>query len=317
MRSVLFISLASLLIVGCEQKNTDTAQQAAANAASEPTVMTTFYPLEYVTKRIAGDTVKVVNPCPPDADPAFWEPDTDTLVRYQQADLIIINGANFEKWVGKATLPEEKLVDTTAKLREPLLKLERGVTHSHGTGAHTHVGIDGHTWIDPLTLAQQANEIHTALVAKYPEDKATFFVNIQALQKDLKQLGQRFADLSVELKKIPLVCNHPAYNYLARRYQWQLKTFYFEPDSAELEEAEAKRLEDYLKQQPTKWILWEAQPDEAVEKLFKERFGLTSVVFSPCETLDEEQRAAGEDFLKVMYTNANRLEEILIASGNG
>ena len=71
------------------------------------------YPLKYFAERIDGDKIAVKFPAPLDEDPAFWMPDAKTIRAYQQADLIILNGVGYEKWVSKVSLPESKKVDTS------------------------------------------------------------------------------------------------------------------------------------------------------------------------------------------------------------
>ena len=162
---------------------------AAGFADDRPTVYTTFYPTTYFAQRIGGDVAQVVCPCPADADPAYWMPKDEAIAAYQKADLIVINGASFEKWLPKVTLPESRIVDTARPLRDTLIKLEQAVTHSHGPeGEHVHHGIDGHTWVDPMNAKTQAREILKALVRKLPAQKVAFERNFAALAKDLDVL---------------------------------------------------------------------------------------------------------------------------------
>jgi hypothetical protein len=50
---------------------------------------------------------------PGDEDPAFWQPD-DAAIAFQNADVILMNGAGYSKWAEKVTLPQSKVVDTSA-----------------------------------------------------------------------------------------------------------------------------------------------------------------------------------------------------------
>ena len=80
-----------------------------ALAASGPlTVYTVNYPLEYFASRIGGEHVKARYPGPADEDPAFWKPDAQTIGSYQQADLILLNGAGYAKWLSRASLPRAR-----------------------------------------------------------------------------------------------------------------------------------------------------------------------------------------------------------------
>jgi zinc transport system substrate-binding protein len=90
------------------------SSQASLQAAGDVrlTVYVVNYPLQYFAERIAGEHATVVFPAPSEVDPAFWLPDPHTIAAYQRADLILLNGATYEKWLTKATLPYARRVDT-------------------------------------------------------------------------------------------------------------------------------------------------------------------------------------------------------------
>ncbi|MBN2559768.1 MAG: zinc ABC transporter substrate-binding protein [Phycisphaerae bacterium] len=295
-----------MLASGCESKK---ATPSAPAADKLPSIYTTFYPTTYFVQRIAGDKANIVCPCPADADPAVWMPDEKTIQAYQNADMIVVNGASFEKWLEKVMLPQARLVDTTKPFADEFITLERGTTHTHGpSGQHTHEGIDGHTWVDPGNAKVQATEIKKALVKKFPDHKDAFEKGCAALVKDLDALDARIKAVSAKIGDQQLLSNHPAYNYVARRYGWKMKVFYLEPEEATGEE-ELNKVKDFLKDHPAKHLFWEAEPAEEIAKQMKDEFGLESVFYSPCETLDPEQRKKGEDFLTVMNANVDRLEK--------
>lgn len=287
------------------------AGMAAAQPAKPPTVYTTFYPTTYFVERIAGGKVNVVNPCPPNEDPAFWQPDEKTIAAYQQADLIVINGAQFEKWVAKVTLPRSKMVDTTHPLRSDFIKLKNAVMHKHGPeGAHTHEGIDGHTWLDPLHAQVQAEQIVKGLTKLLPPDARTFERNLAAVQGDLDKLDARLKAVSQKLGDRQLLGNHPAWNYLARRYGWKIESFVIDPEADTLTADEATGLKEQLGQTPAKLILFEAEPTAGVTAQLKE-LGLAVVLYEPGEALTPERKAQGVDFLSLMNANVERLEKAL------
>ena len=69
---------------------------------------------------------------PADEDPAYWMPDAETISNYQQADLILLNGAGYEQWVDSASLPKSKLCNTSVAFAKYYIPLEDALTHSHG-----------------------------------------------------------------------------------------------------------------------------------------------------------------------------------------
>lgn len=300
------LALLALGIGACEQK---AEQPMSAQKAARLTAYTTFYPTTYFAERIGGEHVRVVNPCPPDADPAYWMPDDETLVDYQAADLIVINGAEFEKWVAKVSLPMAKVVDTTEPLKGEFITLTDGVTHSHGpAGKHTHVGIDGHTWLDPINAKRQAAVIKAALVKACPDQAEAMESNFAKLGADLDKLDARLKEVSKKIGERALIANHPAWNYVARRYGWTLKTFHLDPEEMPDDETIAQ-IKAHLAAHPAQIILWEAEPTPEIESRFREELGLTSVVYTPGESIDAEAVKAGEDFLTIMNVNVDRLGE--------
>jgi zinc transport system substrate-binding protein len=269
-------------------------------------VATTFYPLSYFAQRIGDAHIEVVCPLPDEADPSTWMPDTTAIQVYQQADVILVNGAGFEHWLSKVSLPNSKVVETTQPLREQLLQFEQAITHSHGsTGQHSHEGIDGHTWLDPQNAILQAGEIRQALLRLLPQAAAELTANADALAADLRELDAALRKLTETLGDRPLLASHPAYNYLAKRYGWKLTSLSLDPDERPSAETLAE-VRSAVAKAPAHVLLWERGPRGEVAEAYQQEFGLRSVVFSPCET-----PTVGEDYLAAMQHNVTRLAEAI------
>ena len=320
---LVFACIAFLALTGCEQKpaqppaaaepdkTAETAKSENGAATQQLSVYTTFYPTTYFAQQIGTDAVKITCPYPVDADPAFWTPDDETVAAFQGADLIVVNGASFEKGLANITLPESRMVDTTKPLAAELIVLKGAVTHSHGPqGAHSHEGIDGHTWLDPVNAKIQAGEIKKALIERQPDHAERFEQGYAALAQKLDGLDARLKALAGKLGDRLLLCSHPAYNYVGRRYAWNLKTYHLDPEEMPADETFAE-IKSYLAEHPATIMLWESEPTAEIAERMSRELGLKNAVFSPCETLDAEQIAAGEDFLTVMSGNILRLEAAL------
>lgn len=297
--------IASLLTAGialCLCACGDSKPRAAqAPAKSGPlTVMTSFYPTTYFAKRIAGEHARVVCPLPKDADAAFWEPSPEVLAQYQQADLIVLNGANFENWTSTATLPESRVVVTADGFKKDWIVIKNSVTHSHGpAGSHTHAGVNGHTWPDPVNAIAQADAIRDALIAKDPAHKADYIANAQKLDNDLADLAARFKAL--ELRK-PMFASHPSYSYLARRCGWKLVEFTLESDEPPTEKQIADLRQAKAANPDAEVMLWEEKPCAESQKLMDE-LKLRVVIFDPAESAE-----GPDDYLAIMRKNLERLK---------
>jgi zinc transport system substrate-binding protein len=273
--------------------------------AAEPlTVYTVNYPLQYFTQRIAGDHARVVFPAPADVDPAFWMPDHKTIGEYQQADLILLNGAAYAKWVSKVSLPRLRQVDTSKAFKDGLITVRDTVTHSHGpAGEHSHTGTAFTIWLDFYQAVQQAEAIAEALSRKQPEHKSDFENNLAALRKDLMGLDLEIQQAIAKKPHQLLFASHPIYHYLARRYQLQIEDMVWEPDDMPNDQ-QWQQLRLAQERFPAGWMLWEKQPlPEIVQQL--DSMGIGIAVFDPCA-----KRPASGDFLSVMHDNIAGLKQI-------
>ncbi len=271
--------------------------------AAEPlAVYAVNYPLQYFAERIGGEHVNVILPMPRDIDPAYWEPDLQTISKYQQADMIVLNGAGYAKWTTKVSLPRSKIVDTSRKFKNQYIPLKDALTHSHGAGgARAHEGYAFTTWLDLDLAAQQAEAIYIGLSRKKPEVENYFKQNFLSLRNDLESLDQKIKAVAAKISSKPLLASHPVYDYLARRYGLNLVSMHWEPDQMP-DSADWRALEELLQQHAAQWMLWEGEPEtEIVEKLSST--GVGSLVFQPCANI-----SADGDFLRVMEKNITELE---------
>lgn len=271
-------------------------------------VLATFFPLESMANAIAGDAVEVLCPLPEGADPQFHKPTRAELARYQRASLVLTNGAGFERWLASASLPPSRLVDTASSFTEPLIE-HTGMTHSHGfEGDHSHASTDGHYWLDPLLALEQARGCAKAMSGAFPEHAAAFAAGLARLEADLHGLHERFA--AAIPRGTRLIASHPAYDYLARRYGWEVHSLDLDPEAPLSEEqfADLERVNGSL--EPA-LILWESEALPATREALESRLGLRSVVFSPAENPSVAQRAQGSTFLDILAANLQALEAAL------
>ena len=274
-----------------------------AFASDRLSVYSVNYPLAYFAERIGGEQVEVVFPAPADIDPAYWMPGQKTIADYQQADLILLNGANYAKWVGKVSLPRGKMVDTSRKFKDRYLYAEDVTTHSHGTaGAHAHESLAFTTWLD-LSLAKlQAEAIYKALARKRPQSEKVFKENFQELADALDSLDVQIREIVARDPDRALLGSHPVYDYLSTGYGMSLQSVHWEPDAVPTV-AQWNSLNHILEQHQAKYMLWEGKPlPEAVSKL--NSHGIASGVFDPCGN-----RSDDGDFMLTMQQNISALKQ--------
>ncbi|MEM7386127.1 MAG: zinc ABC transporter substrate-binding protein [Verrucomicrobiota bacterium] len=301
-----------LLLLPCSCDRGPEISGKAAQVTEEPgKIYTTFYPTQYFTNRLVGNQVEVVCPVPADEDAIFWMPGREALAAYQAADLIVLNGAGFAKWVEKASLPPSRVVDTAAGFSDRFLRYENAIKHQHGPGGeHSHEGLDGHTWVDPLLAILQAEAIAGALKERWPDRAGEWLEGFAALEKDLRELDRRLTAFSKAWGQRPLLASHPAYNYLVQRYGWNLLNLDLDPETVPDGDV-LHEIEHELEDHQARVLIWEGEPLPEVAERLEQKFGLINVVFSPVELLGEDERNSGEDYLTLMQGNLDRLEALL------
>jgi len=271
-------------------------------AGEKLTIYVVNYPLKYFAERIAGEHARVVFPAPTDVDPAYWMPDAKTISDYQRADLILLNGANYAKWVNKVSLPRFRMVNTSATFKDRYIEAAEMLTHSHGAeGQHGHEALAFTTWIDFSLAAEQAKAIAKALSRKKPALKDTFQRNYEELKRELLKLDRDIKEVVFKDQSRVLVVSHPVYDYFARGYGLNIRSVHWEPDEIPTTEQKLE-LHNILKDHPAKWMIWEGEPiKESSDRL--KAIGLQSVVFDPCGNAPDQG-----DFMSVMRQNVQNLK---------
>ncbi len=274
------------------------AVNAAGNSALK--VYAVNYPLQYMAERIGGDHVEVFFPAPADVDPAFWRPDEDTILRYQQADIILINGAGYSQWLTYVVLPYAGLVDTTANISDSLIMSRDARSHAHGDGP---VRTDGDaayiTWLDPELAVEQARAVKDAFIMRKPEHEPFFSERFELLEEELDALDNEWISLLDSYRGALVPVADDIYEYWAARYGLNLHGTAWSPDRMPPDE-EWRKLDEIIKEHPVDFMIWNSVPDSDVKDRLRKR-GIESVVIQSADLKPEEG-----GFMDVMRANVER-----------
>ena len=284
----------SCLLVGCAE-----APRPSSTSRGRPVVHAVNYPLAYFASRIGGDLISVQLLAPPDVDPAFWRPEDDDVLAMQEADLILINGAGYARWLEAAILPRTRMADTSVAFRERFVARESETTHTHGpSGRHAAGDPASTTWLDLSLAVLQARAILNELTRRWPEHRGEFESRFAALERDLEELDESMDELVTEA---PLFCSHPVYQYWARRYGADTRSLHWEPDQAPGED-DWSELEALLREHQAQCMIWEQEPLADTQEMLED-LGIRCVVLDPCAG----SPPAGADFMTVMRRNQANL----------
>jgi zinc transport system substrate-binding protein len=303
---VVAVVIVTLELAGCSSEEAGETETRDSEDG-KPVVSVSNYPLQYFVERLVSPLVDVRFAAGASGDPAYWNPEPEDVSAMQAADMIVLNGAAYEQWLSKVSLPQSKLVDTSAGFRDQLISLEESVTHSHGLeGEHEHAGTAFTTWLDMTLAIEQARAVKQALVARWPEHAASFEEQYAKLEKDLRSLDEDLKAAVASASDRTVVFSHPVYQYFQRRYGIKARSVHWEPDQAPDETMWAE-LQESLRAYPARWMIWEGEPNSAVAARLR-KLGLESLVFDPCSTAPDSG-----DFLTVMRQNIKSLQRVYAA----
>jgi len=268
-------------------------------------VISVNYPLFYFADRIGGDMIEMQFIIPDDVDPAYWTPDEEALTLYQNADIILSNGADYAKWMENVSLPSSRIVNTSSSFSDSFIPLKNIASHNHGPeGEHEHNGFAFTTWLDFQNAIKQAETIKNILIKKIPSEEKLLNENFESLKSDLQMLHKEMMNCGLELKEYEVVGSHPVYQYLSKAYDLNIKSVHFEPDVLPSKE-QWKNLDQLLTESSSNLMLWENSPIPDIKNELVIR-NLKIIVFNPCANKPIE-----EDFLSVMKNNISNFKNEL------
>lgn len=207
------------LLSGCRA---DPPRQ-AADTDTRPTVLTTFTILADMTRAVAGDRAEVVSITKPGAEIHGYQPTPSDLIRAQDADLILNNGLNLERWFTRFT----------RDLNAPTVTLTDGIEPVNITGDAYAGKPNPHAWMSPKNALIYVENIRRALSDLDPAGADTYRANADAYAAQIREVDRQ---LATQLGQLPperraLVTCEGAFSYLARDYG--LKELYLWPVNAE------------------------------------------------------------------------------------
>jgi len=251
-------------------------------------------PLAYFAGRLIGDRVEVLTLFPDDIDPAMWLPGVEEALQLQGAELVLLNGAGYEKWLDKISLAQSKLVVTSAGAKDQWIALDNQVTHSHGPqGEHAHGDYAFTTWMDYSLARRQAQAVAAALQRHWPQHSAEIDGRLQALVTDLDALDEKYQALAGKLAGRQLIYSHPVYQYFQQRYQLSGQSVHWEPGEMP-DESQWNALQPMLGERSL--FVWEGQPEADIVAR------MTSLQL-PYVVIDPAANRGEQDWLSVQRSN--------------
>ena len=172
-------------------------------------VATTFTVIADMARNVAGDAADVVSITRPGAEVHGYEPTPRDIVGAQDADLILWNGLNLERWF-------EQFLGNLKDV--PSATVSEGIEPLPISGGDYEGKPNPHAWMGLENARIYVDNITAAMAGADPANAATYKANADAYKAEL---AAALEPLRAEIAEIPeaqrwLVTCEGAFSYLAR-----------------------------------------------------------------------------------------------------
>ncbi|GIE82687.1 zinc ABC transporter substrate-binding protein [Actinoplanes philippinensis] len=278
----------------------------SAGADGKLSVVTAFYPLQFVSERVGGDAVSVSTLTKPGAEPHDVELTARQVGEVSGAGVIVYLGG-FQPAVDDAVKQNggDRALDATTAVET--LSAQEADDHAGEGDAHAeeeHGGTDPHVWLDPVRLAAIADKVAERLGKADPAHAADFTARAATLRAELTALDGEYRAGLANCARRELVTSHTAFGYLANRYDLaQIGITGIDPET----EPSPQRLAAVAaeaKEHGTTTIFFETLVSPKVAETIAKEVGAKTAVLDPIEGLTDDSA----DYFSVMRANLTALK---------
>jgi zinc transport system substrate-binding protein len=274
-------ALAASLLTGC-------AASAGGDTGHGRTVVTSFYPLQYVAQRIAGSHARVTNLTHPGQEPHDVELTVRQTAEIVDADLVV-----YEKGFQAAV---DQAVD------------QNGPAHVVDAAGPGRVrGDDPHFWLDPTRLSAVAKAVEKELSDADPSHARDYVRNLAGLQHDLAGLDTAYHSGLAHCRTTTIVVSHDAFGYLGRRYGLHVVGINGLSPDAEPSPSHVRALQDLIHRDGITTVFSEELASRKLADSLASDLGIRAEVLDPIEGLSAA--TADQDYLSLMKRNLGTLEK--------
>lgn len=312
MKRLVFTSMIILLFL-CGCSNTiQSNNKKAKDGNGKLNIVTTFYPMYYFTKQVAGNTANVSLIIPNGVEPHDWEPTARDMEKIQDADIFIYNSRYMETWVDKVMNSVDQSNLKVVEASKGIKLINADFDEKGNKQTMDNSSKDPHVWLSPVLAEKEVDNIAKAIEEKDSKNKLQYEKNASAFKSKLSDLDHLYKDTIEKTKKKEFVTQHAAFGYLAKQYGLtQIPIAGLSPD-VEPSLSKLAELEDLTKKKKIKVIYFEGMTSSKVAQVLADQIGAKTEVLNPLEGLTKEDQQKGLDYIGVMKNNLDALKNSIL-----
>jgi len=313
--------IATLVVVGGGYVllNSQESENGFEEDTEQLSIATSFYPLQFALERIVGDLGTVTN-IGAGKEPHDFQPSTQNILALQKADMVVLQGADFEPW-GDDVIARLEADGVPVVIATANIELHEAGHHHDEAGheeqehdgeheeesnehghedEHEHGAYDPHTWLDPVLFGEMVQHMADEIAVVDPDNANEYRANASTLQSELAVLDAEYKNTLVNCELDEVITSHDAFSYVAERYEFEVHSI----AGLSTQDTPSATILAELKEEAEEGIgaiLLEENSITAYGETLARETGLQTLSINPIAYIVP----TGEDYVTLMRSNLN------------
>ncbi len=323
----------ALALAGCGQ-GSDSREPGNGNTGERPLkVAATLFPYYDFARQIGGDVIDLELIVPAGMDSHSFEPTPADMRKFEEADVVILNGGVMEHWaqqvlesVGREDQTVVFMMDYVEAVEEELVEgmEESGHSHSHGAShdgheeGHFHddghqedIEYDEHIWTSPVNAIRFVEVITCVLCQEDPDHQAEFEAGRDRYVKELEEIHEGFCQVAADRKRnLIVVGDRFPFRYLADQYGFEYRAAFSgcgtdtEPSARTI-----AYLIDKVEQEGVPAVYYLELSSHRVSEIIGEETGAVPLLLHSCHNVTRSELESGVTYVELMRQNIENLRK--------
>ncbi len=259
-------------------------------------IYTTFYPLQYITKQVAGDSFEVINIVPAGVEPHDFEPSAREIANLNSGAAFVYLGEEIDTWA-------EQVATDISKNGVATISVSKSINLIDAEEAK-----DPHFWLDPTLVSEFSSKLSDQLAAKFPDKKDLFPANQLSFSTKLNLLDIETKTSLAKCKFNKIIVSHDAYSYFAQKYNIQIIPITGLSPEDEPSSQQISEIINTIKQNNLEYIFLESSANNKITDTISLETNTKTLELNPIETITDEQIKNNEDYISIYKSNLNNLK---------
>jgi len=281
MKKIFLLLIMTFLLTGCFKRD----------EMEDIDVITSIYPIEYVTNRLYGESSTVSSIYPKGIEQKDYEITDKQIKDFSKKDLFIYNGLDIEREYATKFLNENKSLK--------IIDASFGISY---------INNPKEVWLNPSNLLMMAqnirNDLQNYITNPYMiEEIETAY---ELLKVDITQVDTEFSKVSESAINKQIITEDETFNFLTK-YGYEIINL---TERGVIIDKNLKKAENLLEKKELSYVFL-MDNDQTNDKItaLKSTYKIEFLTLKTLATVSDEDVANNEDYLSIMLNNIEKIKQ--------